>query len=463
MSAVSNHLFAIEREEEYLCKNVLHFKPLCSYIFTAVGFVGTTLYQASLSKPSWKSKTIQGISKGVFVTGNILNSLVALVEFVISATICIFVQVGRETKYPFLEKHSAKVSAHTFNTLRILSAQLEMLWKRIFWEEFAHVKKYDKSSYLQSAVQAQLFMASSQHEKAGERQVALNRKRAVQVLVEALPWAMPDIFSANYQQSTYTYNFTTRELREVITNGQIMAPHANDFQEFIEKYPNHQTLVESWKKETDVKFDPFEKMLKKFGFFLLLKQRGALAKDPDQVTPQEANYRTELKNFIKQGYKEIYQNFAALIADNNDLNTGKSMLKSSDPEVFIPLTLFSALKEIEAKNICCPSSFPTEILQSYNGRHNTLVEAREKLGALQPEEKNLLIQKLLKPRSFSYGAEITDETKSQVDALFKLITLLAEPLHQGKLMCEQGIDRQTLESFNRNFLQEAYQEAMSES
>lgn len=159
---------------------------------------------------------------------------------------------------------------------------------------------------------------------------------------------------------------------------------------------------------------------------------------------EEIRYQDHLKEKVKLAFAELSHD-EALRAKLNDL----------DAEFVEPFCHFIQLKELEDR-LLCPQAFRSEDLAQYNDRARKLNEVRVLLEALNREEKEALIQKLLKGNDF-------DLQRQSLQPLFLLIGELSVPLHQGKLMSRAIINLQNMEPEYENLLTQAWQQAINEA
>ena len=134
MTAVSSQLFVIDRSDPF-SKNLLHYPPICAHLHKYINLAGASLYETSEGKAAWQAKLLRGSSFGVLYTGYIVNSLIALVETIVSFVHAVFAIVAYgSSSTPSMEKYVAKAIAHFTQSLQILVSQVEIMWTRQCWK-----------------------------------------------------------------------------------------------------------------------------------------------------------------------------------------------------------------------------------------------------------------------------------------------------------------------------------------
>ena len=256
MTAVSSQLFVIDRTDPF-SKNLLHYPPICAHLHKYINLAGASLYETSDGKAAWQAKLLRGGSFGVLYTGYIVNSLIALVETIVSFVHFFFAFYAyRCSSTPSIEKYAVKAGAHCVHSLQILVSQVKIMWTRQCWKERRGVNGNFHLTYLEIAVNSYAGLIDADRRFAGREgeKEELIKKRAVMLLMEALPARMPDIFRLSYQS----------------LNFQIQPPQEGD----LEDFSRHSAQWETWLQSPTI--ENFQKMLKVYSLFLFLNKKGTL-------------------------------------------------------------------------------------------------------------------------------------------------------------------------------------------
>ncbi len=142
------------------------------------------------------------------------------------------------------------------------------------------------------------------------------------------------------------------------------------------------------------------------------------------VSTTDADYQNHLKALAKQSLEELCQS-------EGDFGKGiRQQVRDQDYQLIIPLCNYIQFKELTQAKTICPQNFNLPSFARYANRLKKLQQAKNKLPSnLEARQKQ--IQALL---SGSCG-QLSEEGK----ALFREITELASPLHQGPFLKSMGI------------------------
>lgn len=460
----------VTHPQGYLENNTSHFRPISAHFSNGIRYAATSLNQAA-SPVLWHGHLLRGISKGIVITGYILNSLIAAIETVAALAIAIvgtLLNVACRGQIKFIEKYTIKSFAYALNSGMVLGAQIYCLAKKKFPNSHTVNALLNQGMYLSSAIVCNLvfggvfdYVARRNHN--GEP-IPYPLLRALWVLREGATGALRNIMNGlgrdfgNHQQ-----------LREVS-------------QEFLQTFPHADQHYNTLRQLSfDRLNDPiYRNQLRNLVQDFLVHSRIGVRPEGqvnvvepnvvilNAVQEQDSQYQTDLQACIKNTFKKIYNTdeLARCFAEEQgkaeeekekaeeEIKEGREALLGFYSHIYVPIAHLAQLTELEAPEIVCPEAFGNLELHQYNDRRGKLEAARKKLNELKGNEKTLLVQKLLK------GSSV--QAAGAVQELYLDITGLAGSLHQGKLMSQMTLDLQNFNSASNNLFQKAVQDAVQE-
>lgn len=115
----------------------------------------------------------------------------------------------------------------------------------------------------------------------------------------------------------------------------------------------------------------------------------------------------------------------------------------------------------------CPLEFKHKDLKQYNkssdkaSRHASIEKTKQAWKKLSGNDKNLMVERLIKASDFKMGEDSVKDLKAWND-LYKDIAELASDIHQGKLMSVLTFNINDQDFSSINFFGKAWQEGVQD-
>ncbi len=459
--------------------NVLHVKPLCHQLARGIAFIGTSIQQ-NAAIDHWHGRALIILAKAVVATGYVLNTVVATIESLVIfvfAALALSLHAATKGRSSLLHNATLKLTAYYINTVLVAGAQVICLHKRLFSRHHSLNAVTNHAIHGAAALIAQ-FVGYAFDEIAGrnprnQQELLPALCRAIRVVIEIAPAAISDI------SRNAVHDFAVH-----IRNNQVNP----NLEAFLRDNPDHAQILNRFNMDR-LRHEPAYRgdLLRIFGNYLVqtgvLNHLVANAEGPDAANPinlfgvnnneKDKNYQNQMKELIKKSFIELHdrddlvcmlskEHGAAATADDgrNELTTFSATIQ---------LASYVQFKEIE-NEIVCPEAFGAQELHQYNHRHEMLLNAKNRLGQLAENERQILIKKLLKTGDFDINAQgLTPDRSHFIQQLYNDIGTLASPLHQGPLLTQNFVNMALLNAgqFNEafdamNYFQGACQEAVQE-
>jgi len=436
----------------YLNSNNLHFKPFCARIGRAVLWSATTLERQRSNH--WHGHVVHFASKTVLLLGAAATVPLALIEavgiFAIGLAGVAFNSLICLNTSEFLQKHSVQCISYALHSLLVSIALFATVLKNPNLTYYTLNAVADHTLHIGSAAATQLTLGLILDRVAG-RSPHSAVVRTVNLFVDSHPDLLIDL--ANQIQTDFELNLRGR-MREI--------PH---WEAFLNGHPDDRAFIETFDFTRLLREEPYRirtaDLARRFLHQARLVGAAAPGDDPlrfdlNQNTPQESAYQNRLAGMLKASFLEIHRTPALARCLDKEGDSGADLLEMLDAATYVPLTAYTQLKELE-QPIECPAAFSANLTR-YNERRAQLIEARNELLTLTPEEKQRLVEKVLK------GSDANVEEKLQ--GLYRKIGVLAAPLYQGPLMTKTAINLRHADDGNIidvwNLFQKACQEAIAE-
>jgi len=452
----------------YLNTNLLHFRPVSAHLYSGIRGFGTLVHH-NVSQKNLPGRVVCLAAKGVVYTGYLANSLVALVE---STAFCAIgltaaaLHALTKGKSEILQKCTIKCLAYSMHSFLTFSTQAFLMYKRMLPEYQIITALHSHVHLILSALASQAILGAIFNPLAGRPQ---SKAALPNLLIESFPGLSRDVRSAMVSDFKSHVNGT-----------------------HLANMPNIEQHRETVRNFTLSQLSNFEYRLQLINLVKdYLEFMGvAVPQGPgagnnvilNSLGQDDKKYQTHLEKLIKETTIEIYQSkelaacFAEEGKEGDPVELGQSNLESFYGEIFVPLSNYTQLKELELENNACPALFNNRDLQQYKERKVQIDAVRTLLKELPKEHRDILVKKLLKGSSFDANKALEnlsienplepEALKIQQDIIKKAyfdISALATPLHQGKLMSQLTIDLSDFSPGSNNLFQGAVQAGMAEA
>lgn len=449
-----------------LGKNISHLRPISSHVFSGVRFIGVAMTQAASTK-RWHGRCVKFLAKCLVAIGYILNSLIGLVEAAVTIPIGLIataIHLLTGAKNEFLQKYTAKCLSYGLNSLLTVIQQVFFLYRRDFPEYHTFTKLLSHGTYLASALFVQLTFGRVSDSIANRKHptcptMPLAAPRMVRLLMENGESALRDIVNA----AARDFCFSTRSIPSI--------------RDALERNPQYRELFSNFSFR-NIQDEQYRARFAAF-FIDIMRQAslvriagvdadvGAPADNPLEVIlnnhrPEDVAYQNVIAGHVKDAVAQLYgdEKLTAYLNVEGDVKAAKEALENFYAESCIPLAHLAQLGELESEN-ACPEAFGNRELHIYNFRHEKLETTRAKLKNLNPSDRELLIEHLIKGGSFNFNDRSSSkDSEILIQELFVAISELAGPLHQGKLMSQLTMNVGVLQASSNNLFIKAYKEAM---
>lgn len=452
---------AVPEWNETARESSLHLMPLSSRLMNAVQN-GHAYLQKSAPKEGWQGHFVRHFAKGFAFCGYLLNFPIALTEFVALGIIGfvggMIATTGVESAA--LEKFSIKCLSYSLHSFVVFSIQCIALSKltqdSIFMPKtFTQAAILSEGAYLGSCAFANYVGALWFK---GTKDPSL-KTWPLNALREGAPQAIVEVLGAFLRDHAH------------------LSLQMIDLNEFYNQLPeNQQTLLRNFNilRITEPGY-----MQQYYPIIILFLIQANILAGGDGVeaieiegtneiqlniySDLEKSYQAYLKDCIKAAYKKMVdKDLVKFLDKDNDSHQALEMLASFDPSAAIPLAHMAELIEIsKGDEPFCPEEFKHESLCAYNNpsRRERIMEAYADWFVMDPSDKELLVERLIKGSDFQLdGREVKDQ--KSFDHLYKEIASLAADLHQGKLMSVLTFDVASQDFSSVNFFGKAWQEAL---
>lgn len=427
--------------------NLLHLKPLSHQLCRGISYIGTTLQQKAVSN-HWRGKVQIGFAKGFVACGYGFNIVIATVEAVVSlvfATLALSFHALSKGRFTLFQKLTLKLCAYNINTILIIGLQILCLKKWLFSRYRTINVIGNHAIHGASAVISQFIGLGFDH-WAGRKPASIEEPpqaylRIVRILVEKSPVIIRETTTAA------VHDFSVH-IRNNLEN-----PH---LQAFFQATPGYsQTLSRFTFQRLRENRAYRTELLQLFANYFVLNgvlNNEVIQNDVGQNiqvyganNENDKNYQKFLKDSIKKTFIELHDTpeLVKLLSKEQDekeaIEDGRVELTTFSAT--IQLASYAQLQEIE-NEIACPEAFGIKELQEYNHRRKKILEAKAILVLLNPDEKRILIQKILKTGDFNIKDQpgLGEERAALIQKLFLLIGSLAGELHQGHLLSQKYVN-----------------------
>lgn len=442
MSAVNQYL-----------ENNLHSKPISSHLMRGVLWT-TTSIQKRADETVWQGRTLIVISKAVLIAGAIVTIPIAAIEAV---SLYIFAGLGMGLNYYFYSNHSAflqhwslKGLSYGFHSTLNGVALLTLGFKTPNLRYHTTNAIFDHALHLLSAALSQ-GVVGALLEGFGGYQINLAPTRVVNLLSDSHPALLNDILAQLQRDVGINLNVSLRNLPQL--------------QQYLQRYPEVQAFVQSINVQNLISDAAYRTraltIVRDFLVEMGLIERQPLGASPwlfelHQNTPEESRYQEYLASTLKGSFLEIYRNDRLVNMLGNQDHSGKQLMEVFDASIYVPLTMYTQYNEL-VQALQCPRHFQGN-LSIYGGRSFALGNAKGLLERLTADQKQLLVEKILRGGDFVVEQAVKD--------VYIAIGNLAPALYQGPLMTKQAINLIEVANGNvietRNLFQKACQEALAE-
>lgn len=447
----------VENTRAFLNTNVLHTKPLSSRMFHGVQHLNISIAHLNIEE-GWKRKAVCITSKVLTLATYAISFNIALIEGISAA---IFGFLGTLTQLAFtknndvIEKYSIKLLAYGLNSICTAGIAIASLGgcfsSRNDWalpDKHMNVSIFEGYTYLGSAATAQLFCTIMFNSIRGIKDNSPNI-RATQASIEGTPYVFSDIvhsMNREYEMLGCENDFNPDEFAR----------------DYITAYPPSATNRD-WTQDFDLGdflegqvFGPLTQLMEQFSDqYNLIAADGILERRETEVimnplSEAEKSYHDHLKTCVKEAIRHLIQDeWAKYIEVDNDFEKGKDRLAFFDAPWTIPIANIAQLIELE-QPITCPETFNHADLVQHNNRLGIIRQLKPLLLSLTPNDKALLIERLIKTSMFELGARHYDHADA-VDQLYNGIFRISHALHQGRLLTLPTINTDTLEGGGENY------------
>lgn len=449
----------------------LHYHPLSSQIFTGMHTVHIDLCRET-APSAWHGHTIRFFLHTALMAGYAVNTVLAFSEgflFTAFGLVASIPHLALKSRSATLQKYTICSFGHGLNAFAIGWLQITTLAyyinKQNFVQYHSIVTIVNEMTYMLSACISEQLFGALFNARAARAGIIRNEdvgERGGRVLLGALPHSLMRLLSS----FILDFGFFVQRIR------------IGSFSQFFDAFPQHRDLVTnfSFQQIRDPVIRPrLIQALRDFsnhlGFTLPAAQGAA---NPLEVRlnnngVNDIAYQNQLKVIIKESFIEIYKSdqYPAYLNQKTNkveaVQDGKSDMDCFSANIYQPIAHYAQLKEIEKTDIQCPEAFTNRELHQYNARRQKLLKLQQDLRTITADEKNVLIEKLMRMSSFNLSEKITaPDSQAKVQTLFVGISELAGPLHQGKLMSELVLNFDNLAATGRNLFQGACQDAYTE-
>jgi hypothetical protein len=435
----------------YLNADNLHFKPLAARLARATLWGSTSLEQKA-STANWQGHAVHILSKAALFIGIAICVPVALIEavslFLIAGLGLLANNFLQNNRSEFLQKHALKCLSYSIHSLISGIALFLYGLKNPNLRYHTAYALADHILHLGSAGFTQAFIGGILDQRAG-RSPQETLARTVNLLSDSHPDVLNDIVA----QIQNDFDVNLRERVRAI-------PQLADY---LNRHPQDRDFVDNFNLMSVFNDQQYRERAGQFvhGFLneAQLVQPGEahpLRFELNQNTPAETAYQERLARLLKDSFLEIYRTPELARCLDRNGETGTQLLEVFDATTFPPLTAYTQYQELLG-DIQCPAQFTGNLVR-YNARNQELLAAQRLVRVLNDEQRQNLVQKLLRGADF--------EAAAPVQVVFLAINRLAQPLVQGPLVTKVAIDLGNIQNGNvideRNLFQRACREALQE-
>lgn len=449
-----------------LDQKVLHLKPLSPRIFHGAQHLHISFSKIQFEK-GWQKISAKILSNSLLAASYVLAANAALIEGLASGVLGMtgaLTQLLISRKSDLIEKYSIKTLAYSLNCLATTAISITSL---IYFlnknNDWALPKKHITASmlsgtaYLSAAALAQLFCTAMFNSIKGIKNDSPN-VRSDQAIIEGTPWVFANIARSLHREFETVDDFNIKDARKYAEDYITAHPPVRrdwlghfDLGTFINEHviSSVSSLIDQYMRQNH-----------------FVESDSIYARNENEIilarfTASEENYHSHLKTCVKEAVRLMYANRWARYMDiANDYETGLESIEYFMPECTIPLANIAQLIEIE-RSICCPKRFTQEQLKVHDSRREDLLELKPMLDDMSENDKELLIEHLIKTSHFELGPRSYDNMRT-VDHLYNKICELAGNLHQGPLMTLPSINCETYEGSGHNYFGDCWRDGVQE-
>ncbi|ADI38750.1 putative uncharacterized protein [Waddlia chondrophila 2032/99] len=457
---------AISYRTPYLDENVIHCKLLSPRIFQGAQHLFASMSKIQLEK-SWQKTSFKIFTRIFLASSYLLTIQISLIEGAVSGIFCMigaFSQLIIFRESAAIEKYSAKALACSLHSLATLSISIPSLIFILDKEkEWAAPKKHtvismlSGTAYLSSAALAQLFCTTLFNSIKGKKDGS-PLARSNQAIIEGTPIAFANITRSLEREYSMLGNQeacdTAKYARDYI------AAHPPSNRNWLNNFNLDEFICDHVLSGLSGLVDQYMQQNHFIESNLILETEThevILA----QFNEAETKYHEHLKTCVKEAVKKMHEHQWAKYLDiANSFEEGWENLENYMADCTIPLSNIAQLIEIEGENRC-PKKFSFEKLKPHNQRKTQIDEIKFLLNTLTSEDRELLIERLIKTSLFELGSR-NYQNEAVVDQIYQKIFILAGNLHQGTLLTLPTIDTNTFEGSGHNYFCDCWGEGIKE-
>ena len=448
----------------------LHARPLSHQFHFAINNLSILIQQ----KVNIKDQPRTILAKAIVISGYILNTLLALVETIASATIALFaLSFHAATKGQFKNHRIAtlKIWAYSVNAAKVLLQQIDNIIKGPFLKYYSMNIYDDHYLHLSSALHIQA-IAYRTNKTANPHQLSHQNIAVLRFLIEKIPLMIHQISQKIEKDSSYytNCNKTLQENLEAMLLNNYTPELPNNLE--YHKHLSHHLLERLVNEKT------IEKIIQNIRLEDMDMSPCQIAEmydnykntiSYDEMTDEnDKAYRGYLSDLVRTSLENLYRNPNLVCYLSNEQDENKAIQGGRDElasyHAIPQFANYVQLQEIVNK-IKCPTKFHAESLQNYNARYQLIVNVKKRVQGLTKKEMKILIKKLLKTGDYELKAtRISNERVEYIKKIFQDISLLSFQLHKGELLLQKFVSIKTLKNptvFSAGLLQQACKETLS--
>jgi hypothetical protein len=459
---------------EYLSYDNLHFKPLNVMTFRGFMFISTELSKHA-SPDRWHGHVLRFLSKTLTIATCATHIPFAMVDslfFGILAGGGYAFRSLTNSKSEILQKYTVRSLAHCIHSFEAVILYFVLLFNKVELKSHTVIQVVDHLMHIGTASFIQLTFGHhfdiitgryippvlprrpAATPAATAADLPPSQQRTISMIISALPRATDSLFHA------ISLDFSHQNVQILRLRAALREVAPNLFQQLT-----LDTLVN--RERRNLWLQQFINALVAQGVIPAPVPGEEHIMRLNTLANNEADYQKHLQNRVKQSWIEIY-NTDALVQCLSEKNVpiservqnGKDALSGFYATTYIPVANYTQYKELLDAEVKCPAVFESQDLRQYNNRLQKITEAKTKLQALTPVEKETLVKKLLLGDDLNLATSGHNaEKQADIQLLFKSVVDLAGTLHQGKLMSQAAINLTTGEADYRNLFQQGCQEA----
>ncbi len=463
---MAHSVSAVGSGNAYLDQNVFHVKPVSPRLMQGAQHLFVNMSKIEFDQ-SWKNKSLKILSKAFLFTSYLLTMQLSVIESLALGIIGMsgtLVQLVISKKNDRIEKYSIKLlacSLHSLTTFAISAASSIYLFKKENdWaapKQHLVVSQLSSTAYLCTSALAQLYCTLMFNSIRGKQDNA-PLVRCNQAVIEGTPIVFEEIARSMHREYLALGNRNQCNPRDYARN--FVAAHpisdrdwVNDFE--LDAFINGHIL-----RGLSALIDQYAE------YHNFIQSDQVLDRDDNEVVLSQFNalenrYHDHLKTCVKEAVRLMYENQWAKYLDvANDFEDGKDSLECYLPDCTIPLANIAQLIEIEQNN-CCPREFTHENMQRFNNRRQGIAELKPLVEALTPDDKELLVERLIKTSLFELGNRRYDN-QAAINEIYQKISALSGDMHQGPLMTMATVDVETMEGGGHNYFGDSWREGVEQ-